>query len=60
VLWLQVSIKQNWNRPTTRRVKQFTKKDTQDKHAESQKEIKQLRQKRKEHAAASMRNSVLS
>lgn len=42
----QVTVKQHWVKPSTRRVKRFEKKATQDRHERSQREIKQLTKRR--------------
>ena len=49
---LQVTVQQHWTKPTTRRVKQFEKKLTQEKHQMSQEEIGRLVQQNKRKRAA--------
>ena len=42
---------QHWKKPTTRRVKQFEKKATEEKHVADQDEIYRLRRQKKARAA---------
>lgn len=43
---IHVTVKQHWAKPTKRRVKRFEKKATQERHAKSHDEIKQLKKQR--------------
>jgi hypothetical protein len=42
-----VTVQQHWKKPTTRRLKQFEKKLTQEKHVANQQEIGELQRQKK-------------